>query len=573
VITFATVTLASWRISHINIVAAVRDIPEVSVHHRNKRALAWGTLLLVAGGFLTMTGVDSSQAFTFMTGMSLLPFGLALVLGFFGVPLRPVYTFIGVTLIIFWLLPENAFSAIFGEFDGGIEMFFVSGIMLVIATTLLVVTNLDMLLAALSRFSGVFKSTLPAIRTAIAYPSATKGRTGMTIAMFSLIVFSLVMMATMNVNYSANAGGDEANAGWDVRADMISTAPITDFTGALDAEGVDTSQYGAVGVMHSPILAPTEVRVSGDDPDWKLYPIFGMEESFIQNSTLAFSQRASGYETDEGIVEALRTQPNVAVVDTFALPQDGSLGATEDAFYLTGLNWDDKVFEPLTIELLSPVDGATHQVTVIGIIDSKIGSLSGIYAGQPTIDTVYGGTAATSYFVALNDPDTAAAASREIEAALLRSGVQGNSIRDELKEAQSLENGFLYIIEGFMGLGLMVGIAAVGVIAFRSVVERRQQIGVMRALGFQRRMISLSFMIETTFLVGLGGFAGTVLGLLLARNLLTSDDSGLSDATFLVPWTILLVIIVLTNVSALVMTWVPASQAGRIAPAEALRYE
>ena len=37
-----------------------------------------------------------------------------------------------------------------------------------------------------------------------------------------------------------------------------------------------------------------------------------------------------------------------------------------------------------------------------------------------------------------------------------------------------------------MGLGLVVGIAALGVIAARSVVERRQQIGVLRALGFHR---------------------------------------------------------------------------------------
>jgi putative ABC transport system permease protein len=245
----------------------------------------------------------------------------------------------------------------------------------------------------------------------------------------------------------------------------------------------------------------------------------------------------------------------------------------DDAFPLTGLHSDDKVFEPIKLDLLSPGDGSTRQVTVIGIIDSKLGSLAGLYAGQPTIDTIYHQTATTSYFVALEDPDKAATISREIEAALLSSGVQGNSIRDELEEAQALENGFLYIIEGFMGLGLLVGIAAVGVISFRSVVERRQQIGVMRALGFQRRMVALSFLIETTFVVALGGIAGTVLGLLLARNLLTSDDSGLSEATFLVPWSILIVIIALTNVAALVMTWIPATQAGRIAPAEALRYE
>ncbi|HVL23712.1 MAG TPA: FtsX-like permease family protein [Thermomicrobiales bacterium] len=573
VITFFTVVLASWKISRVNIVAAVRDIPDVSVHHRNRQTLVWGVLLLVAGGLLTFMGVSNMQAFFFMSGMSLLPFGIALILGFLGAPARPVYSAIGVALLVFWLLPDNVFKAIFGDYSSGVELFFVSGIVLVIATTLLLVTNLDLLLMGLSHLSGVFRSTLPAMRTAIAYPSATRGRTGMTIAMFSLIVFSLVMMATMNTNYSAAASGDEANAGWHVRADQIGPKPIADFTGTLTSKGVDTSQFEAVGVTHKPTLADPQARVSGNDPAWKRYPVYGMEASFIDNSTLMFDQRAKGYETDEAIVNALRTQPNVVVADAFAVPQDGNLGVADDAFSLTGLKSDDKVFDPITVDLLSPSDGSTHQVTVIGILDSRIGSLLGLYAAQPTIDTVYNQTATTSYFVALRNPDQAAGVARNIEAALLSNGVQGNSIRDELKEQQSLENGFLYIIEGFMGLGLLVGIAAVGVIAFRSVVERRQQIGVMRALGFQRRTVALSFMIETTFLVGLGGFAGTVLGLLLSRNLLTSSDSGLTDTTFIVPWTILIVIVVLTNVAALAMTWVPAIQAGRIAPAEALRYE
>ena len=53
--------------------------------------------------------------------------------------------------------------------------------------------------------------------------------------------------------------------------------------------------------------------------------------------------------------------------------------------------------------------------------------------------------------------------------------------------------------------------AAVGVIAFRSVVERRQQIGILRAIGYQRSMVSLSFMIETAFMVVLGVLSGTIL--------------------------------------------------------------
>jgi putative ABC transport system permease protein len=113
-------------------------------------------------------------------------------------------------------------------------------------------------------------------------------------------------------------------------------------------------------------------------------------------------------------------------------------------------------------------------------------------------------------------------------------------------------------MQGFMGLGLIVGVAAVGVIAFRSVVERRQQIGMVRALGFQRSLVALSFVIESGFVVVLGVIAGASTGLMLAYNLMHSESFGGSeDISFLVPWSLLGVIIAATVVAALLMAWLP----------------
>jgi putative ABC transport system permease protein len=81
-------------------------------------------------------------------------------------------------------------------------------------------------------------------------------------------------------------------------------------------------------------------------------------------------------------------------------------------------------------------------------------------------------------------------------------------------------------------------------------------------------------MIETAFVVGMGILAGTSLGLMLSRNLLNSDEMGSDSITsFLIPWEIITVVVVGTMLVALLMTWIPARQATRIAPAEALRYE
>ncbi|HYH12360.1 MAG TPA: FtsX-like permease family protein [Thermomicrobiales bacterium] len=566
-ITFLAVVGSSWKVSRLNVVAAVRDIPDAQSPSRRKSGLVWGIVFLIVGTLMTFQGLGTDTAFPFYAGMSLLPFGLARIARFFNVPSRPVYTLVGLYTLMLWLMPMDTAERLWGELDGDMEMVFLAGIFMVIGATMAIVHNTDLLLGAVSRLGGVFRSRLPAIRTAVAYPGAAQGRTGMTIAMFSLIIFSLVMMATMNQNYVNAFLGDEASAGWDVRADALSSNPINDFEGTLRDRGVDTSDFNAVGTVTSAAPLGSELRVAGTE-GWKYTSVQGMDPVFITESDLAFQHRAAGYATDADVVEALLKDPGVAIIDSMSVA--ATVGSTGDQFVIEGVGDDDEAFAPVEVELAMP-DGGVTTVTIIGVIDSNIGSMHGLYAPQATIDATYPAISGTSYFVSLSDSEQADSVAKEIEAALMHNGVQGTSIRSELEDAQKQEAGFLYLIQGFMGLGLFVGIAAVGVIAFRSVVERRQQIGVLRALGYQRGMVSLSFLIETAFIVGIGVLSGTVLGLVLARNQFTADD--VSSGDFMVPWAIIATILVATIVVALLMTWVPSRQASRIAPAEALRYE
>ena len=568
VITFVTIVVSSWKVSKLNVVAAIRDIPDIATHHRKLGTLIWGIVMLIGGGFMTLTGLSGEKAFFFYMGASLIPFGIAQILRYFKVPSRPVLSLAGIYILVLWLLPENIAEKIWGELDGDMEMFFLSGLFMVAGATILTMQNTDLLLSGVSKLGGLFKGTLPAVRTAVAYPSAARGRTGMTIAMFSLIVFSLVMMATMSTNF----GGDkDANAGWDVVANTRGDKAIPNLTTDLESAGVDTSGYEATGVTTNPSIFSSEVKLPAGE-EWKLWPVIGMDSAFIENSVIKFQQRAEGYASDDEIMAALKSQPNVAVIDSFAIPQGGLGGGSDSAFELTGISSDDDNFAPITVDLAAQ-DGTVSPVTIIGIIDEEISSLYGMYTNQATVDSIYPTLTSTSYFVALKDADRSDAVSKEIEAAMLQRGVLVTSIHDQIKDAEKQETGFLYLIEGFMGLGLLVGVAAVGVIAFRSVVERRQQIGVLRALGFQRTLVSLGFMIETGFVVGIGSITGTLLGVVLARSLLTGDSFGSPVDSFRVPWVLILVILVATVTAALSMTWLPSRQAGRIAPAEALRYE
>jgi putative ABC transport system permease protein len=129
------------------------------------------------------------------------------------------------------------------------------------------------------------------------------------------------------------------------------------------------------------------------------------------------------------------------------------------------------------------------------------------------------------------------------------------------------------LLRGFMGLGLVVGIAALGVIAARSVVERRQQIGMMRALGFQKEQVRLVFLIESSFIALLGLGAGVALGLAFSGTLIDNIREGFPGMEYRVPWSALLLVMVAGYAASLLTTFLLARQASKVYPTEALRYE
>ena len=178
------------------------------------------------------------------------------------------------------------------------------------------------------------------------------------------------------------------------------------------------------------------------------------------------------------------------------------------------------------------------------------------------------------YFIRLKAGSDSVAEAKKIESTLAQYGVSAHSIQAEVEKSQALNSAFFYLVQGFMGLGLIVGLAALGVIAFRTVVERRQQIGLMRAIGFSRMNIALSFMLESAFIAFLGIINGIWLALLLANRLLSSQQFSTAGFTsFYVPWVQIVLMAIGVFAASVLTTLIPSRQASSIPIAEALRYE
>ncbi|MGN6756669.1 MAG: ABC transporter permease, partial [Thermomicrobiales bacterium] len=264
----------------------------------------------------------------------------------------------------------------------------------------------------------------------------------------------------------------------------------------------------------------------------------------------------------------------LVVIDALAFP--GNSAGTDDigSWKVEGIENSAKPFAPKQLELTSPATGQVRTVPVIGVTDTFVGGSFGMFANEKLVTGTFGPQPVTNFFFKLKPGVDDRAMAKSIESAALQTGMQAQSIHEFVAQNNSANSGFFTLLKGFIGLGLVVGIAALGVVAFRAVVERRQQIGMLRAIGFARSMVSLSFLVESFFITTLGIVAGTAMGSVLARNLFTSGGmTGGQPISFFIPWDRVGLFAVIALVAALLMTIVPARQAGRVTPAEALRFE
>jgi putative ABC transport system permease protein len=576
-LTLVVVALSAARVSRMTIATAIRNLPEPLVA-RKRRRLVFAAGAVALGALMTMSGTSAQQATPLMLGVSIVLIGLVPFVRMAGIPERAAYTACGVTLVVIWMLPWDVWEAVFGKLQMDFSTWIVSGMMVVTGAVWTIMYNAAALLAATSRVFGRIRSLAPVLRMSMAYPLAARFRSGITLAVFTLVVFTLVTgTATSGSFMHAFDNEDAFGGGFDVRASTSPAAPVGDMQQALQRAG----GMSALGVrtVGSQSLLPVQAtqRATGRAPE--AYSLRGLDDAFLTTTTFALGATARGYGSAQQVWQALARDPGLAVVDATVAPRRDNFnaGVVPPDFKLTGFFVDDATFDPIAIDVRDPQTGRSRKLTVIGILsDTAPLEMLGISTSQQTVAAAFPGRAQPTihYFQTAPSADAAKVAER-LESAFLANGMQAESIADVVDEVMGVSLTFNRLILGFMALGLIVGVAALGVISARSVVERRQQIGVLRSIGFGRRMVQGAFLLESSFVALTAIVVGSTLGLLLAANIIRDQRKQPSweGMAMIVPWGNLAIIFTAVFAVALLATLAPAVRASRVRPAEALRYQ
>ena len=311
------------------------------------------------GGLLMLLGSSAEVLALFSLGISIIPLSLALVANRLRVPGRVLWTTVGVVLAAYWLMPPSMHDGLFGKMAGDIEMFVVSGIMIVISFTLIIVFNARVLTSLFTqkgegakayvvaglvaatalatavggyalRYSGdglgqllylaagllvpvaltagasaKFPALAPALKMAIAYPLSNRFRTGMTIAMFSLIVFSLTVFSVLVANFDTAFLGGDARANMDVVTTSSGANPINDVPETLSLAGSVASD-GIAGSGRTTIAsAPSKVSQPGKDNDG-VYRVVAADDGFFGSLGTTLDAYANGYASEQAAMDAVR---------------------------------------------------------------------------------------------------------------------------------------------------------------------------------------------------------------------------------------------------------------------------
>jgi putative ABC transport system permease protein len=561
-ISAVTVLLTSVRMSRFNIIAAIRDLPGQTGRRPRRWFVATATILAAltaAASVPTVAASDPIGTFLLPTFAILcaIPLGLRLL------PRRLVIS-LASALVLVWTLLVNAVRP--GVYDSAsTAVYVIVGVLLTFSAVGLINENQEVLLAPLRPLLRRPSRTGLSVRLGLAYPLARRFRTGSTLIMYSIVVFTLVLITEINGIISANVDEEVADAtsGYSLRVDFNPTAEISDPRPAL-RDGTLANEVTAVATLRS---APGLAEDPGRRTDRPL-AVSGVGVPPDAGIAVPFAQRLPEFSTDAAAWQALHRDARYVVVDQ----NFGATGGPPGNFLTPGQ----------TFQVKDPRTGRATEKTIAGILTSGVafysatgdpGTASPLIMSDEAVRETFPTSALASAALLRSAPGVAPdeLASR-LQGSYLHSGLVATPIESTVRRLYAGNASFFQLMQGFLSLGLLVGVTALGVLMIRAVRERRRTIGVLRALGFQASTVRRAFLTESSFIALEGTVIGAVLAVVTAW-LMYEQSAAFATIRggFPIAWLPITIVVLGTFVASLLATVGPARRAAAIRPALAVR--
>ena len=556
-LTLATVTGASAYASRLNIVRAIRGIPEPTPSYRTYTWIAVLGAALLGIGLLIVraTYQGSGDESTPLAGGALVILGAGLILARF-LPDRLVFSATGVGLLLWGGYPPLHRDLFGAAHTGTIFAFFVEGIFMVVGAIVLYTFNGPTIVRALTRVVSRRQRSVPVARIGLSYPARRGFRTSINLTIFAMVLFTVVGVASFGASVQADLNSlIQAESGGYTFVGSSST-PVPDLAGAVSGNAT-----------LAPLLTQVVGLVAGGglltlpDGTTQPYPIVAAPSVAPGNTNFYTTNRFNFSSTLDGMTAAavwseLQTNASVAVVD----------GSFESSFTNLGSSGPTlSVGAPIT--LTDRATGNTTRVTVIGILSQSF--VSGVWVA-PGLARSLGYAGEDLFFLTTAPGVDPVHAAQELKLAFFAYGLVLYDFAQILQSSIASTEALIGLLEVFVALGLAVGIAAMGIVALRAVVERRAEIGMLRANGFTRGMVFRAFLLEYSYVALVGIAIGTVLAIVLIYDASTSPMNNLLQ--FDIPWANVAEVIGVAYLLVVLAILAPSIRAAQLPPASAIRY-
>ncbi|HEX2294990.1 MAG TPA: ABC transporter permease, partial [Actinomycetota bacterium] len=312
-ISLVTVFGTSLRISRLNVIRAIRDLPDPKQERARTSTLVAGSLGAAAAAAWFATSLPSDDAWAgLLLGPPLCAFCLLPLLR------RAVTRRSAVLVVAVIGLAWGVFgNALLGGriLDGGdIFVFVLQGVLLNVSGVVLLSQTQENLEGALHRFAA----GRLALRLGLAYPLARRVRTGLTLGMFSLVVFTMVFIAVLARIFGGQVEDTTRReaGGYDILAESSTSNPPSarELEAVEGVESVTPLDYGIA------LFALPDATTEEPPSQWT---ITGIGEDFVEGGPPALEERAPRFDTDADAWRALLDDPDAAIVPEFFLLEGG----------------------------------------------------------------------------------------------------------------------------------------------------------------------------------------------------------------------------------------------------------